>query len=92
MHLSHKRTLKIRMGDYESFDTEAFASVSHHDLGITDDVWVGLTQVEREEHLLNMQSLLGAELDAAMADDIADAKALCGDRKSFIHRIPTEKD
>lgn len=91
MDITRHRFLRVRMGEYESFEFSATVRASHHDLGFADDIWVAVTQDDREKHAITLQALLAAELDAAMADDIADAAALTGDRKSFIHRITTEK-
>ena len=88
MEITRTRDLTIRMGEYESFRTSATVRVSHHDLGLTDET-LHQTGVDVAEALIDRAN---AALDAAMADDIADAQELTGDRKSFIHRIPTEKD
>ena len=90
MEIMRKRALKISMGDYESFDTDAFVKASHQDIGFTDEAWLDLTDGERLEQLTRLQALVSAELDAALSDDIADAQTLTGNRKSFVHRIPTD--
>lgn len=92
MEITRTRMLRIRMGDYESFETSATVRVTPADLGVTPDRWEGLSPAERAQFVGLMHGVLTENLDLAMADDIADAQALSGDRKSFIHKIPTEKD
>lgn len=93
MEIMRKRALKISMGDYESFDTDVFVKVSHQDVGFSDEEWVAAAEPTRANAIKAMHLLLIDQVDEGLADDIADAQTLTGNRKSFVHRIPTtEKD
>lgn len=89
MEITRTRSLTISMGDYESFKTEASVTATLDDIGVFD---VDSSGLDSEELAAALQGFVADQLDAAMADDIADAQSLTGNRKSFIHRIPTEKD
>lgn len=88
MEIMRKRALRISMGDYESFETDAFVKVSHQDIGFTDEQWTALSDTRKKSEIDRLHTLLSDTLDGALGDDIADAQALTGNRKSFIHKIP----
>lgn len=75
MEISRSRSLTISMGDYESFKTEATVRME-----LADDA-------HTPEGVEKLQLVISDQLDRAMAEDIADAQALTGNRKSFIHKI-----
>lgn len=87
MEITRTRELTIRMGEYESFKTAATVTATPADIGVLEDG----TSLDHEEIAEALRGFIADQLDAAMADDIADAAELSGDRKSFIHRLTTEK-
>lgn len=76
MEITRSRTLRFRMGEYESFETSASITRSFPDDADSYDT----------------ASVMNELLSIVMQDDIEDAAALSGDRKSFIHRITNQKD
>lgn len=87
MHITRSRSLTIRMGDYESITVKAEVGVTHRDFGFSDEQLSQLDAHLTLEIFERMQMIVADQLDTALADDIADAAELTGDRKSFIHKI-----
>lgn len=82
MHITRRKTLRIRMGDYESFEFSAEVGVTHRDFGIADNAV--MTDADLAEVFGRAQTAINEQLDAALADDINDAVELTTDRKSFL--------
>lgn len=85
MRLERHRRLVVRMGEYESYEFTATVSLSHHDLGVSDEQLFSLDAEHRDRLFLDLQTQVAAELDAAIEQDMDDAADL-SDRKSFIRR------
>lgn len=73
MEITRTRTLRFRMGEYESFETGATVRREFPDDADPDTVATEMNEL----------------LAAALSDDLQDVAAITGDRKSFIHKIIT---
>lgn len=85
MDITRHRFLRVRMGDYESFEFSATVRLSHTDLGYPADHVFSPEEASTANAAL--RGFANAALDELLQDDIEDAAALTGDRKSFIHKI-----
>jgi len=84
--ISRRKRLAVRMGEFETFEFEAFVSATHQDLGYTDE-----DLAHRDEPDANITEELVRHveetLDGLLESDLADAAALTNERKSFIHNL-----
>lgn len=90
MRITRKRELTVSMGPYETYKFGAEVSVTHHDLGITDEALAADVAANRGKdatprHDL-LQKLASDELDKALIQEIEDAADLTADKKSFLLR------
>lgn len=81
MHITRKKELTVRMGDYETFKFSAEVGVTHRDLGVSDE---DLVDADLSAIFAKAQTAITEQLDAALADDINDAVDLTTERKSFL--------
>lgn len=79
MHITRRKELTVRMGEYESFKFSAEVGVTHRDFGISDD------EAHRsQEAAQSMRDFVSEQLDLSLQADIDDAVELTQDRNSFL--------
>lgn len=84
MHITRRKELTVRMGDYETFKFSAEVGLTHRDLGFMDDIPV--TPENLADAFAAAQKMLTEQIDKALNDDINDAIELSTDPKSFLVR------
>jgi len=78
MRITRGRHLTINMGNYENYKVIAEVTVSHHDLGLSDD---DLSQRSPEDN-----AITAAELQAFVADQLDAALETLAPGTSPAHR------
>lgn len=90
MNISKGFRWKIDMGGYESEEISVQPTLSHYDLGYTDEEWAGLTDDQRfdeTERLLVQHAKLAARL---ATPELERCARLTDKRDSVVHQLIQE--
>lgn len=92
MNISLSRRLKVNLGNYESYEFSAQATVNHGDLGLTDvDVQEGVANEKKEDEFLDalierMRVRCEKTLDVLLIEDIKTAQGITEEVRSVVLR------
>lgn len=84
MILTRTRRFLVAMRPYESYGFEASVTVSHSDLGWTNEQVAEMDESSFENLRTDLQELAEEILDAQLRDEIASAQRMTQDPESFI--------
>ena len=93
MNFSNSRRLKVNLGNYESYEFSAQATVSHGDVGFTDqEIVEGVKAnpkfIEDEVRPL-MRALCEDTIDMLLIDDIKTSQGITEETRSVVLRAFT---
>jgi hypothetical protein len=90
MNFSNSRRLKVNLGNYESYEFSAQATVNHGDVGFTDQEIVEGVKEDpmflRKEVIPLMRELCEEQLDALLIDDIKTSQGITEETRSVVLR------
>lgn len=81
------RTFGVRMAEFETFTFRADVTISHYDMGFTDEALAALSDTEHEDMLASMVDLIEITLVELLRRDIEEAANLTETRKDYIKSI-----
>ena len=92
MNISLSRRMKVNLGNYESFEFSAQATVNHGDMGYTDQEVV--EEVKKDSKFLDrlttkMHDRVEATIDRLLIADIKAAQDITEETRSFVLRAFT---
>lgn len=93
MNFSNSRRLKVNLGNYESYEFSAQATVNHGDVGFTDDEIVeGVKKDEKflDKHVIpKMRDRCDSIIDMLLIDDIKTSQGITEEHRSVVLRCFT---
>lgn len=93
MNFSNSRRLKVNLGNYESYEFSAQATVNHGDVGYTDEEIVeGVKSDEKflDKHVIpKMRDRCEAVIDMLLIDDIKTSQGITEETRSVVLRAFT---
>lgn len=81
MRISRTRSIKVNMGNYESFEFGASVTMDHNDLGYSDEE---AREIDPKDLATDITDLVLEVLHDQLRLEVAEAAALTDEDKSFV--------